>query len=236
LVRKRNEDSFFAAPDLPLAVVADGMGGAPAGELASRLAVEAVVSLARGERWPAEATEDQDGLGAFARRAVARAEAAVTDEARRNPHNRGLGSTLTFLALDPNTRNFAVGHVGDSRVYRYRGGALELLSLDHTLAQESVDEGRLPADAVRHHPFAHILTRVIGMEGALEPMVVSGTAQSGDVFFLCTDGIVRVIEDAEIAEALGAAENLEQAAAGLVDEANERGGPDNSTVVLLRVP
>ena len=211
LVRKRNEDAYHVAPNLGLGVVADGMGGAPAGELASRLAVSAVVELAQGASAPwnaARGATDADHaarvLQAFVEQGVRAAEAAVSREGARNPHNRGLGSTLTVLAVDPASQRFALGHVGDSRAYRWRDQSLELLSLDHTLAQESVEQGRLPADAVRHHPFGHILTRVDRDGGGRRTSAPDRHGGRGRLYLLCTDGVVKVLEDEEIADALRA--------------------------------
>lgn len=226
LVRRRNEDAFHVSTERGLAVVADGMGGAPAGQLASRLAVEAAVEALTGE----PAGDALTRLDA----SVQAAATAVVAEGERNPHNRGLGCTLTVLQVDPEHRRYGLAHVGDSRAYRLRDGALELLSVDHTLAQESVDQGRLPPDAVRHHPFGHILTRVIGMEGEVEAQTAQGSLEAGDLFLLCTDGLVKVMEDEEIADVLRLPwDDLEVLAERLVAEANDRGGPDNSTVVLL---
>lgn len=234
LVRKRNEDAFHVDAKLGFAVVADGMGGAPAGELASRLAVDAVV-----EGLTKSATEDHahspESLLAACQVALRAAEAAVTTEGRDNPVNKGLGCTLTLLMMDAERRHYAMAHVGDSRAYRVRGGVMEQLSRDHTLAQESVDEGRLPPDALRHHPFGHILTRVIGMEGTVEPQLETGPVHGGDQFLLCTDGVIRVLEEAEIESILAQNADLATSTSKIINDANDRGGPDNSTVVLLDV-
>ncbi len=232
LVRKRNEDAFYVDAERGFAVVADGMGGAPAGELASRLAVDAAVGkLASAVSDPAIHTPE--GLVDACSDALRAAETEVTREGRENPINRGLGCTLTILLLDSDRTHFAVAHVGDSRIYRLRDGVLEQLSRDHTLAQESVDEGRLPPDAVRHHPFGHILTRVVGMEGEVEAQFETGEVRKGDGFFLCTDGVIRVLEEPEIEEILSQTSDLADATRRIIEDANDRGGPDNSTVVLL---
>lgn len=233
LVRKRNEDAFHVDPGLGFAVVADGMGGAPAGELASALAISAVVDTFKAS--PLDNSPNQDVLNRLCGDAVRAAERAVTAEGAANPVNRGLGCTLTVLLLDPSRENFAMAHVGDSRAYRIRDHHLQQLSRDHTLAQESVDEGRLPPDAVRHHPFGHILTRVIGMERPVEIQVESGVVRPGDGFLLCTDGVVRVLEEPEIEAILERSSDMKASVTQIIDSANDRGGPDNSTVVLLDV-
>lgn len=234
LVRKRNEDAFYVAPELGFAAVADGMGGAPAGELASRLAVEAVVEQL-SQAVHANRNRSKDELLEACKMAVKAAEEAVTQEGRDNPVNRGLGCTLTFMLFDIDRAHYAIGHIGDSRAYRVEGDSLSQLTRDHTLAQESVDEGRLPPDAVRHHPFGHILTRVVGMEGAVEADYVTGVVRDADRFFLCTDGVIRVLDEPVIADILDKSASLEAGSQRIVEEANDRGGPDNSTVVVLSV-
>jgi len=230
LVRKRNEDAFHVDGATGLGVVADGMGGAPAGELASALAIETVLDVLTAQN------NDRDGgLATSLRRAVAAADQAVRDEGESNPLNRGLGCTLTVLRLDPEDSKFAVAHVGDSRAYRFRSGSLEQLTQDHTLAQESVDQGRLPPDAVRHHPFGHILTRVIGMSEGAEPQILTGELMPGDLFFLCTDGVIRVLEEDEIEQILTRDLSMDELASVVIQAANDRGGPDNSTVVLVQI-
>jgi len=230
LVRKRNEDAFHVDGAAGLGVVADGMGGAPAGELASSLAIETVLKVLT-----ADAGVLNGDLAGSVRQAVEAADQAVRDEGESNPLNRGLGCTLTVLRIDREKATFAVAHVGDSRAYRFRSGVLEQLTQDHTLAQESVDQGRLPPDAVRHHPFGHILTRVIGMSEGAEPQILTGDLRAGDLFFLCTDGVIRVLEDDELERVLARGLPLSEVASLVIQEANERGGPDNSTVVLVQV-
>jgi len=230
LVRKRNEDAFHVDGERGLGVVADGMGGAPAGALASALAIETVLGVLAEDRG-----HPNRDLAESVRRAVSAADRAVREEGEANPINKGLGCTLTVLRLDPEHSAFAVAHVGDSRAYRFRSGNLEQLTQDHTLAQESVDQGRLPPDAVRHHPFGHILTRVIGMSEGAEPQVLTGDVMPGDLFFLCTDGVIRVLEEDEIEQVLTKDLSLSEVASLVIQEANERGGPDNSTVVLVQL-
>lgn len=230
-VRKRNEDAFHTEPDTGIAVVADGMGGAPAGDVASRVAVETVVEFLTGATVMAAEPAD---VARQVEAAVHAANARVLAMAQDNPRRKGMGCTLTALKLDPGTGSFGLAHVGDSRAYRFRDGMLHRLTVDHTVAQESVDEGRIEPDAVRDHPFGHVLTRVIGTESALEPMVVQGIAQAGDTFLLCTDGLVRVVEDEEVRTLLSRrGSNLQAVGDSLVSAVHERGAPDNATLVLM---
>lgn len=230
-VRNRNEDAFHYEPDAGIAVVADGMGGAPAGDLASRAAVEAVIECLQGDTGAGESAAD---IARQVEAAVHRANQRVLAMAQEDPERKGMGCTLTALKLNRTSGAFAIAHVGDSRAYRFRDGVLERLTVDHTVAQESVDEGRIEQDAVRDHPFGHVLTRVIGTETELEPMVIEGTAKGGDTFLLCTDGLVRVVDDEEVRTLLSKrGSDLKSVGESLVSAVHERGAPDNATLVLL---
>lgn len=230
-VRKRNEDAFYSEAEAGIAVVADGMGGAPAGDVASRVAVETVVECLNGATSAARKSAD---IARQVETAVHTANKRVLAMAAENPRRKGMGCTLTALKVDLETGAFAIAHVGDSRAYRFRSGDLERLTVDHTVAQESVDEGRIDPEAVRDHPFGHVLTRVIGTELTLEPMLIEGTAQAGDTFLLCTDGLVRVVEDEEVRTLLKRrGSDLQAVGHSLVSAVHERGAPDNATLVLL---
>ena len=234
-VRTRNEDAFHIHPEGGIAVVADGMGGAPAGDVASRLTVDAVADYLRGARWegcPVIPDEAADPAGAV-REAVRCANQRVFEAAEKNPAKRGMGCTVTALYLDRTTGAFGIGHVGDSRAYRLRGSTLERLTVDHTVAQESVDEGHITQEAARDHPYGHVLTRVVGTEADVEPLIVRGRAEPGDIFLLCTDGLVRVVEDDEVRAVLSGGRGLKAASEALVAAVHERGAPDNATLILL---
>ncbi len=219
--RRGNEDAAYARA--PLFVVADGMGGAQAGEVASQIAVETF----------------QQGLsdsGAPAERLVARILEAnerihALSQAERERH--GMGTTLTAAYLDD--AQVTIAHVGDSRAYMFRDGELRRLTKDHTLVGALVEEGKLTEEEAEHHPQRSIITRALGPEASVEVDTWTYAARSGDVLLLCSDGLTSMISEKRIAEILGDAPTLSSAADRLIREANEAGGRDNITVVLSRL-
>ncbi len=235
-VRARNEDAVAVAQNGCLAVVADGMGGPPAGDLASSLAVETVVSFFDVYPPPLSG-EGREARVAHMDDAMQEAHHRIQTEARGNSENEGMGCTLTILHVDPSDGAFLIGHVGDSRAYRRSNGSFAQLTTDQTLVQEQVDRGIISADAARHHPLGHILTQAVGSEGEIVPEMVTGTAEAGDLFLLCSDGLVRVMDNGELGEWMERSEGkgLDELAERLIKESNARGAPDNVTVALLRV-
>jgi protein phosphatase len=222
-VRARNEDAMAVEPTRGLLVVADGMGGAPAGEVASAVAVQEVArGLHAGE------TMEVVLLGAHDR---------LREMAADKPHLAGMGTTVTALVVDGDGGTFVLGHVGDSRAYHLSGGILYLRTTDHTLVRSMVEEGRLPPEAEKDHPMAHILTRALGVEEEVEPEIIRGVVSGGDRFLLCSDGLGRVMSEDEVGEWIRALRStgLEEAASSLIEEANRRGAPDNVTVAALTV-
>ncbi|HEV2723153.1 MAG TPA: Stp1/IreP family PP2C-type Ser/Thr phosphatase [Thermoleophilaceae bacterium] len=218
--REANEDNFVCGP---LFAVADGMGGAQAGEVASRMAVDVLV---RG---------DHDGGTPEERltRVIRRANTQIHELAERDESRRGMGTTATAAIVEG--RDVTVGHVGDSRAYRLRDGELEQLTRDHSLVAELVRSGQLSEEAAENHPQRSVITRALGPEAEVEVDAHSHVACDGDVYLLCSDGLTSMISGAEIAGILRAAGSLEEAARNLVRAANQSGGKDNITVVLFRV-
>ena len=247
-VRKRNEDSMCLTPELGIAVIADGMGGHPGGDVASRIAATTVAASLERHFTSVEdaASSDPHRSAAHLDRAmvesVRSAHAAVRAEAEERSELSGMGTTLTALAIEAHTGVFAVGHVGDSRAYRLRGGKLTALTRDDTWVQTQVDAARMTAEQARHHPFGHILTQCLGLEDEPYPHVLTGNVTANDAYLLCTDGLVGMVEDDDIAATLlqglgedGGAAGSEAAARALVEKANELGGYDNVTVVIALV-
>ena len=220
--RRDNEDSHFVRA--PLFVVADGMGGAQAGEVASRTAVEVFASGL------------PDGPGSVEERLaamVAEANARIHDLASRDEDRAGMGTTLTAAYLD--TTELAVAHVGDSRLYCLRDGSLEQRTDDHSLVGELVRRGQLSPEEAEEHPQRSIITRALGPEGEVAVDHHTWPARDGDVFLLCSDGLTSMVPDQKVEEILRGAPSLQAAARELVDAANAAGGRDNITVVLFRV-
>jgi serine/threonine protein phosphatase PrpC len=219
--RSANEDSLVVSP--PLFAVADGMGGAKAGEVASAVAVEAV----EGATESAEPPEAQ--LASIVRDANRRIyELAVADESRR-----GMGTTLTLAKVHGDEVSLA--HVGDSRAYRLRGGELEQLTRDHSLVAELERSGQITPEAAEHHPQRSIITRALGPEPDVEVDTYTLAGRENDLFLICSDGLTSMISDDEVGSILRSAGSLDEAADELVRAANQSGGKDNITVILFRL-
>jgi protein phosphatase len=219
--RNANEDHLVMAA--PFFAVADGMGGARAGEVASAIAAEAVEEASDS----GEAAEKQ--LERLAREANRRIyDLAVTDESRR-----GMGTTLTAAKVHGD--EVSLGHVGDSRAYLLRDGELEQITRDHSLVAELERTGQITAEAAEHHPQRSIITRALGPESDVEVDTYTIAGRDGDVFLLCSDGLTSMISDAELGSLLRTAGDLQGAADALVRAANQSGGKDNITVVLFRL-
>lgn len=230
-MRTRNEDAVGADPVSGLLVVADGMGGHPAGHRASALAVQEVRA---GLGDPAPGGDPDLRV----KGAILAAHRRVLLEGDRDPASRGMGTTLTLLLAEPRRRRWTVGHVGDSRGYLFRDGVLQRITRDQTWVQEEVEQGRLePAEAARH-PMANLLLQAVGNGSTLTPEVLSGDLAASDLFLLCSDGLIRVLDDGEIQEILSEVErglDLAAVAGALVAATNDGGAPDNVSVALLRV-
>ncbi|MFV2006447.1 MAG: PP2C family serine/threonine-protein phosphatase [Longimicrobiales bacterium] len=229
-VRSQNEDHFLTNAAEGVLIVADGLGGRPSGEVASELAARAAHTLLTSRTW-------RDGRGDAMADAVEAANIEVASAAKAHEEHHGMGTTLTVLAVDPETCAFVIGHVGDSRAYRLRSGVLEQLTRDHTVAQDLLDAGQLTNPDISQHPFRHLLSRAVGTESELEAEIINGSAEPGDLYLLCTDGLVGVVDDETVATTLVGATSgtLESMADKLIGQANERGGPDNITVGFLAV-
>jgi len=229
--RSRNEDAYLVDDDLGLLVVADGMGGHPAGDVASALAVEEVQRTMREEssRLP---------VGERMVEAVRSADRRIRDLAIENPSQRGMGTTLTALLAGGNAGGqITIGHVGDSRAYLMEGGRIVQLTRDHTWVEEQVRSGTLTPQQARNHRWAHMLIQAVGVSEKVEPDLVTHVAAAGQLYLLCSDGLTNMLSDSAIEGILK--DNLEKeldvVAGALVDAANARGGIDNITVGLLRL-
>ncbi len=219
--RRDNEDNAFARA--PLFVIADGMGGAQAGEVASKIAVEAF----QGE-FPETGSPEE--------RLADRAQDANRKiyEISRSEHERaGMGTTLTAVYVDD--ADLAVAHVGDSRAYLFRHGELGRLTQDHTLVEELVRRGKLTEEQAAEHPQRSIITRALGVDPEVEVDTRTYAGRAGDVVLLCSDGLTSMISEDEIVSILDGEDDLDRAAERLIAAANEAGGRDNITVILFRL-
>jgi serine/threonine protein phosphatase PrpC len=221
--RMRNEDAYVFEP--PLFAIADGMGGARAGEIAAGIAAAALRDRRR------EAS-DEASLEAV----IAEANRRVWERSIADPSTAGMGTTVTVALVDAPGEKIVFGHVGDSRAYRLRGDELEQVTTDHSLVAELVQSGVLTPEEAERHPQRSAITRAVGTEQAIEVDVFSVPAEVGDLVLLCSDGLTDMLSEDEIAAALVEAERDPDAAARtLVGAANARGGEDNITVVLFEL-
>ena len=228
LRREGNEDDFLVEPVLGLFAVADGLGGHAAGEVASRLAVEALRS-AFGPGGPAEsAPVPSERL----ERAVHEANRRICEEVQGRAERRGMGTTLVAMLVD--RERALISHVGDSRAYLWRDGELRRLTSDHSWVNEQVKLGLLSDETAQRHPMRNIVTRALGSRSEVDVETRDEAVRPGDVFLLCSDGLNTMLDDAEIAEALAAHADPAEACRNLVQRANARGGEDNTTVVVVR--
>jgi protein phosphatase len=219
--RQGNEDSYLERS--PLFAVADGMGGARAGEVASGIAV------ATFDDEPQPDASPEERLAAVARAANQRIYQLAQDDAA----HAGMGTTFTAALVSGN--EIAIGHVGDSRLYRWRDGELERLTDDHSLVEEFVRQGKLTPEEAEVHPQRSIITRALGPEPQVEVDTLTYPARAGDVYLACSDGLTGMISEAVVAEILRDSQTLDEASQALIDAANQNGGRDNITVVLFRL-
>jgi len=220
--RNANEDSVFTRS--PLFVVADGMGGAQAGEVASKTAVESF-----DRELPSGPPER------VLRETIQAANRTIHDHAQKDPDLAGMGTTITAVIVDPAAAEVAIGHVGDSRAYRLRGSRFERLTRDHSLVEEMRRKGQITEAQAEDHPQRSIITRALGPEPEVEVDLQTVPAQAGDVFLVCSDGLTTMLGDEQIGQLLARATSMQAAVRALVDEANRAGGRDNITVIAFRL-
>ena len=228
VIRSGNEDSFRMIPDRGIFVVADGMGGHAAGEVASEMAVRIVADEIHSVRG---LTDEQ--VAERMRTAIRTANGAIFQRTLTEHDKRGMGTTVTALTLFE--ARFLIGQVGDSRAYLLRDSRLSQLTKDHSYVQEQVDLGYLTPEQARSHPYANVITRCVGASADVMPDIFSGTVRSGDVFLLASDGLTGMLDDPQLAELLGGKRMPEEQVDELIGEANRHGGLDNITAIVVRV-
>lgn len=228
VVRSGNEDTYLMVSERGLFVVADGMGGHAAGEVASDMAARIVAEEYR----PVRGMSD-DELMAQMVGAIRAANGAIFKRTIQEQDKRGMGTTATVLALLP--RRYLIGQVGDSRAYILRGGVLTQITKDHSYVQEQVDAGRLSPEEARVHPYANVITRCVGSNGDVVPDLFLGTLEAGDLLLLASDGLTGMLEDEDLRTVMSSGESLEAMVDRLIADANRRGGLDNITVVLVQI-
>ena len=229
-IRAGNEDSLYAvaSESRGLFIVADGMGGHAAGEVASSMAVQIIAE-------ELEPLQSIDEPGAVERMALAvrNANRAIYERTISESEKQGMGTTTSILMLSD--AGYLIGQVGDSRIYLLRDGQLRQLTKDHSYVQEQVDAGYLTPEQARYHPYSNVITRCVGANESVEPDFFAGPISGGDVFLVASDGLTGMVEDRRLHQLMGSKANPARVVDALIAEANGRGGLDNITAILVQV-
>jgi len=227
MIRPGNEDAFFTDPAEGLFIVADGMGGHAAGEIASEMAVGIIADELRLVR------DINDGVVVQVNQAFKRANLAIFERTLTEVDKQGMGTTASLLILRDS--KYLIGQVGDSRVYLLREGTLTQLTKDHSYVQEQVDAGHLTPEQARYHPYSNVITRCVGASADVEPDTYTGIVKAGDTFLVASDGLTGMVDDRRLQTLLQAKASAQRVVDALISEANGRGGLDNITAVVVRV-
>jgi protein phosphatase len=228
MIRSGNEDNFFADGKRGLFVVADGMGGHAAGEVASEMAVQIVtreLTTVNDVR--------ADGVRMLVSRSLLRANSAIYQRTLSEIDKQGMGTTVSVLLISH--ARYLIGQVGDSRVYLLRDGALRQLTKDHSYVQEQVDAGFLTPEQARYHPYSNVITRCVGAGEHVEPDVYGGDVRTGDLFLVASDGLTGMVDDRRLQQLLLARVPPDRLVDALISEANGRGGLDNITAIVVQI-
>lgn len=224
-VRTGNEDAYGFCLSAGVFAVCDGMGGAAAGEVASRIAVDTLI-----ERLCAVSTRDDRGK--TLEESIAAANRLVYAHATQDPSLQGMGTTLVAVAIQEGEA--LIGHVGDSRCYLFRAGRLTRQTNDHSLVDEQVRLGHMTQEDADRSPLRNVITRAIGTQGSVDAEITDLPLETGDILLLCSDGLTREVSEDRIAEILHSPGTLDQSCQRLIDAANDAGAHDNVTAVLVR--
>ena len=227
-IRPKNEDVFYVSEACHFCLVADGMGGAAAGEVASRIFADTVKSVFDGH----DAVSEEDTITRV-QTAFTMANDKILKHVERNPHSKGMGCTAELLAFSK--KSFIVGHVGDSRTYRLRNNSLKQLTKDHSLVQDKLDRGLITEIEARRHAMRNVVLKAVGVNNTVTPDILKGTRNPGDLFLLCSDGLTDMIEDSAVLAVLASEGTLIDKSNKLVQLAKAEGGKDNITVVLSAI-
>lgn len=233
-LRMNNEDAFRCCREQGVFVVCDGMGGAAGGEVASRIAAECVSKALCSKNGEGQLSED--ALETALVEAIADANRKIFERAQRDASYLGMGTTIVMAQVSPGIAH--VAHVGDSRCYLWRDGRIDLLTQDHSLVGEQVRLGKLSPEEAENSPYRNVITRALGTQSTVMTEYQRIRVSRGDVLLLCSDGLTRELSDGEIAGVVAqaaAGEDLDAVCRVLVERANEAGGRDNITCVLVRI-
>ena len=230
MIRSGNEDNFTVdvGPTRGIFVVADGMGGHAAGEVASEMAVQII-------QRELAAIRDLDGeqAGQIVGGALRKANRAIHDRTLTEVDKQGMGTTTSVLLIAGS--RYMIGQIGDSRVYLLRDGAFSQLTKDHSYVQEQVDAGFLTPEQARYHPYSNVITRCVGASPDVEPDIYRGEIRNGDLYLVASDGLTGMVDDRRLAQLLSSRAEPERKVQALISEANGRGGLDNITAIIIQV-
>ena len=228
IVRSGNEDNYLMLADRGVFIVADGMGGHAAGEVASEMAVRIISKELGSLRGMTD-----EAVGERIQLAIRASNEAIFDRTLSEHDKRGMGTTVTLLTLMP--RRYLIGQVGDSRAYLLREGSLLQLTKDHSYVQEQVDAGLLTPDQARVHPYSNVITRCVGASNDVVPDLYFGSLRAGDVLLLASDGLTGMLEDEQLGKILSSEGSPQTWVDRMITEANRRGGLDNITAIIVKI-
>jgi protein phosphatase len=228
LKRGNNEDVFSLSPEQDFCLAADGMGGAAAGEVASKIFAEAALEI-----FSDNTHRSEKEILYRVQKTYSLANEKILEHVAQHPSHRGMGCTAELLAFFD--EGFILGHVGDSRTYRLRDGQLEQLTQDHTLVQQQLQEGLITSDQAKNHPMRNVIYRAVGIKEELTIDLLNEKVYPQDLFLLCSDGLTDMIQDDQIQDILCSDIDIDQKAENLIESAKVAGGTDNITVVLVAI-
>jgi protein phosphatase len=228
LKRNNNEDAFVVKPELNLFVVADGMGGAAAGEVASQLFVETALEV-----FSINPGRSEQEILELVQEAFRLANERILKHTMENPHHQGMGCTAELMAFSD--QSYVLGHVGDSRSYLLRKGQLRQMTRDHSLIQDQIDQDLITPDEAKRHSLRNVILRAVGAKETLAVDLIRGKGLPGDIFLLCSDGLTDMVEDPLIQEILSLPDALTQKVEKLIELAKSNGGFDNITALLCEM-
>ncbi len=239
ITRDHNEDNLFLPQDTRLAIVADGMGGHASGEVASQIAVDTVVDYfqktanAQTLTWPYKVDRDNSADINRMATSIMLANLEIYERAQRDKACKGMGTTAVAIYFLDDTA--VIGHVGDSRVYRWRDGDLVQLTEDHSLINDYIKMKRVTAEEAENWPHKNVIVRALGMKETVQVDIITETPKVGDCYLLCSDGLCGMLTDEQMAHLIRNEPDLDEAVEKLIAGANQEGGIDNITVVLARI-
>jgi serine/threonine protein phosphatase PrpC len=227
-VRPNNEDTFLVKPEMGFCLVADGMGGYAAGELASRIFAETALEV-----FSKSNDQSHNKTLENVQKTFRLANERILKHVEENPHHHGMGCTAEFIAF--HEQDFVLGHIGDSRTYRNRNSQLNQLTKDHSLVQDQIDYGLISPEEARNHSMRNVIFRAVGVKDTFALDISKGKTISGDLFLLCSDGLTDMVDDSQISHVLSSAKDLPNMTEELIEIAIAAGGKDNITVVLIEI-